>query len=108
MAFLFFVDYLYSMEGIDALVRGIFNVSTYMAVVILILCVLIENAFPDVFKDNDKKKRIRISIDPSDWRHCLFLLTAIGVVLFTPVLNFAIPIMYSLFVLYKIYRYYRK
>lgn len=96
------------MEGSDALVRGFFNVSTSMAVTIIILCVLVENAFPDVFKDNDKKKRIRISIDLNDWRHCLFLLTAIWVILFTPGLNLIISIFYSLFVLYQIYRYYRK
>lgn len=96
------------MEGSDALVRGIFNVSTSAAVTIIILCVLIENTFPQVFKKNDKGKKIRISIDPTDWRHCLFLLTAIGVILFTPGSNLIISIFYSLFILYQIYRYYRK
>jgi len=96
------------MEGSDALVRGIFNVSTSMAITVIILCVLVENVFPDVFKDNDKKKRIRISIDPSDWRHCLFLITVIGLILFTPGLNLAISIFYSFFLLYQVYKYYRK
>lgn len=94
------------MEGSDVLVREFFNTSTPIA--ILILCVLIENTFPQVFKDKGKSKKIRISIDLSDWRHCLFLVTVIGLILFTPGLNLAISIVYILFALYQVYRYYRK
>lgn len=90
------------------LVRAFFNSSTPAAIAMLIICVLIENKFPDVFKDNGKGKKIRMSIDLTDWRHCLFLITAIGVILYTPGLNLVISISYSLFVLHQVYRYYWK
>lgn len=96
------------MKGSDGLIRELFSTSTPDAIAILIVCILIENKFSDAFKGNGKCKKTRISIDLSDWRHCIFLLTVIGVILFTPGLNLAISMFYSFFVLYQVYKYYRK
>ena len=90
------------------LIREFFYTSTPAAIAILIVCILVENKFPQVFKDNGKSKKIRISIDLNDWRHFLFLLTSIFVIIFTPGLNLAVSMVYSFFVLQQIYRYYRK
>lgn len=79
-----------------------------ITIVILLFCILIENSFPQIFQNNSDYKKVKISIDLSDWRHCIFLFTVIMMILFTPGLNLAISTIYSLFIIYQVYRYYRK
>lgn len=62
------------------MVRDFLNMSTPAAIAIVVICIVIENRFPEIFKDNTNGKRIKVSINLSDWRHSLFLLTSIGVI----------------------------
>ncbi len=68
----------------------------------------IENGFPEIFKNRGEDRKVKITIDLHDWRHCIVLIITIGVILFTPWLNIGISIVYSLFIIYQIYKYYRK
>lgn len=108
MTFCFLQIIYISMEGSEVLIREFFYTSTPEAIAILILCILIENKFPDAFKGNSKRKKIKVSIDLSDWRQVVFLVIAVGVILLTPVINLLVSITYSFFVIYQIYRNYRR
>ncbi|MFL0270161.1 hypothetical protein [Candidatus Clostridium radicumherbarum] len=90
------------------MIKGFLAMSTPAAVLIIILCIFIENGFPEVFNDNTKGKRIKVSMDLSDWRHILLLIISVGVVIFTPGFNLIIAVLYTFFVLFQIYKYYRK
>lgn len=70
-------------------------VTTPAAIVNIVLCVIMENKFPDVFKDSDKKGRIKISIDTSDPTQRAMLIISIFLLLFTPIINLVLSFIYG-------------
>lgn len=70
--------------------------TTPSAIATIFLCVVIENKFPDVFKESNQKGRIKISIDTSDPIQRLMLIITIILLLFTPIINLIISFIYGI------------
>ncbi|WP_102398910.1 hypothetical protein [Haloimpatiens massiliensis] len=69
--------------------------TTPSAIATILLCVIIENKFPQIFKDDNEKRKIKISVNTSDPIQGTMLIITIFVLLFTPYLNLIISFIYG-------------
>lgn len=76
--------------------------TTPSAVATILLCILIENKFPNVFKDSDKKGSIKISVDTSNPVQVAMLIITIYLLLFTPVINLIISFIYGINIIIEV------
>lgn len=78
--------------------------TTVLSITLFILCVIVQNKFPDLFKENENEKTlINIEVDLSDPIQSTLLLIGLILVLFLPLLNWTISLAYGVYVVYKGY-----
>lgn len=78
--------------------------TTLLSITLFILCVIVQNKFPDLFKESENEKAlINIEVDLSEPIQSTSLLIGIIVVFFLPYLNWIISILYGAYVVYTGY-----
>lgn len=77
-------------------------VTTQAAIVNIVLCVIMENKFPQIFKEDNEKCRIKISIDIYDPMQRVMLILGIVLLLFTPIVNLVISFIYGIGIIIEV------
>ncbi|MBH1941100.1 hypothetical protein I5677_09375 [Mobilitalea sibirica] len=78
--------------------------TTIFSVTLFVLCVVVQNKFPDLFKENENEKTlINIEVDMSNPRQSTWLVIIVTLFLLLPFLNWTISLAYGVYVIYKGY-----
>ncbi|WZL73398.1 hypothetical protein QBE52_01290 [Clostridiaceae bacterium 35-E11] len=76
--------------------------TTLLSITLFILCVVVQNKFPEMFEeDENKKPMINIEVDLSDPIQNTLLLVAVILLLLLPYLNWIISLTYGAYVIYE-------
>lgn len=76
--------------------------TTPIAIAIIIMCVMIENKFFGDFEDDNTRERIKINIEIYNSMQRIMLLTLTLLLLFTPVVNLIISVIYGSLIIMQI------
>lgn len=78
--------------------------TTLLSITLFILCVVAQNKFPEMFKEDENKKPIiNIEVDMSNPRQSTWLVIIVTLVLFLPFLNWIISLLYGVYIIYTGY-----
>lgn len=78
--------------------------TTLLSITLFILCVIVQNKFPELFQeDENKKTMINIEVDLSNPRQSTWLVIIVTLVLFLPFFNWVISFIYAIYVIYTGY-----
>ncbi|KAJ51241.1 hypothetical protein BD780_003470 [Clostridium tetanomorphum] len=78
--------------------------TTIFGITLFILCVVVQNKFPELFEEDDNKKpMINIEVDLSNSRQSTWLIIVVTLVLLLPFLNWTISLLYGVYIIYTGY-----